>query len=227
MKKILFLWPLFLIGCTISQKIVYRTDDLATNQPMETIPAKVEVRILEDNRRNIEENNLLFDNPRQVRVDKKTMCINSEKHYAKDTVVTQITHLLVDHLNQERLFQKVFYNTSNESDYYLTGTLNSFFGEQEFSTGAAIGAGFGLIGALATSGIKTPGKIIIDISDLKLFKKDGTLVKDFGSFYKEYNDEYSADSACWCIYWNMNEMLKDFNTQLIEKIRNDLHNIKL
>jgi hypothetical protein len=38
----------------------------------------------------------------------------------------------------------------------------------------------------------------------------------------EYTDEFKADAACWCIYWNSNEMLKDFNTHLIEKIRNDM-----
>ena len=120
-----------------------------------------------------------------------------------------------------------FYNQSQQSNYYLTGTLNSFYCEQEFSTGAAIGASFGLIGALATAGIKTPGKIIIDISDLKLYKKDGNLVKDFGNFYKEYKDDFKADANCWCAYWNANQMLKDFNTHLIEKIRNDLTGIEL
>jgi hypothetical protein len=214
-------------SCTISQKIVYKTNDLAVTEPVKTIAAKVEVRILEDNRANIEENSVLFNNPRQIKSDKKTICINSEKHYAKDTVVTQITRLMVEHFNQARLFEKAYYNKNNESGYYLTGTLNSFYGEQKFSTGAAVGAQFGLIGALATSGIKTPGKITIDISDIKLFKKDGTLVKDFGSFYKEYDDEFKADAACWCIYWNMNEMLKDFNTQLVEKIRNDMDGVQI
>jgi len=227
MRRIVFLLALFMTSCTISQKIVYKTNDLAVTEPVKTIAAKVEVRILEDNRANIEENSVLFNNPRQIKSDKKTICINSEKHYAKDTVVTQITRLMVEHFNQARLFEKAYYNKNNESGYYLTGTLNSFYGEQKFSTGAAVGAQFGLIGALATSGIKTPGKITIDISDIKLFKKDGTLVKDFGSFYKEYDDEFKADAACWCIYWNMNEMLKDFNTQLVEKIRNDMDGVQI
>jgi hypothetical protein len=41
----------------------------------------------------------------------------------------------------------------------------------------------------------------------------------------EYTDEFKADAACWCIYWNSNEMLKDFNTHLIEKIRNDMADV--
>lgn len=227
MKKIILLWPLFLIGCTISQKIAYKTDNLTLVEPVKTIPVKVEVRVLKDNRANNEGNSLLFENPRQIKHDKKTFCINSEKHYAKDTVVTQITKLMVDHFNKAKLFEQVYYNQNNQSDFYLTGTLESFYGEQEFSTGAAVGAQFGLIGALATAGIKTPGEIIIELSDIKLFKKDGTLVKDFGTFYKEYTDDFKADAACWCIYWNANEMLKDFHTHLIEKIRNDMADVHI
>ena len=227
MKNLLLLSLLFLIGCTVNQKIVYKTDDLSAPQTIMPIPAMVEVRIFEDNRVNVEENAILFNNPRQMKVNGKQTCINSEKHYKKDTVVNQISKIMVDHFNKARLFSMSFYNQSQPSDYYLTGTLNSFYCEQEFSTGAAIGASFGLIGALATAGIKTPGKIIIDISDLKLYKKDGILVKDFGNFYKEYKDDFKADANCWCAYWNANEMLKDFNTHLIEKIRTDLAGIEL
>ena len=227
MKKILFLAPLFLIGCTISQKIAYKTDDLSATQTLKTIPVMVDVRIFEDNRANFEENEVLFNNPRQIKLNGKQTCINSEKHYLKDTVVNQLSRIMVDHFNKVQLFKMSFYNQSQYSNYYLTGTLNSFYAEQEFSTGAAVGASFGLIGALATAGIKTPGKIIIDISDFKLYKKDGTLVKDFGNIYKEYRDEFKADANCWCAYWNANEMLKEFNSQLIEKIRNDLADIEL
>lgn len=227
MKKLLLLSPLFFIGCTISQKITYRTDDLSVSETSNTIPATVEVRILEDNRANIEENAVLFENPRQIKHNGEQTCINSEKHYQKEAVVNQITKIMVEHFNNARLFKMSYYDQNPGSNYFLTGTLNSFYSDQKYSTGAAVGASFGLIGALATSGIKTPGNIIIDISDLKLYKKDGTLVKDFGNFYKEYNNDFKADANCWCAYWNANEMLKDFNTHLIEKIRNDMANIEL
>lgn len=134
---------------------------------------------------------------------------------------------MVDHFNKGRLFKMCFYDHSQYSDYYLTGVLNSLYGEQEFSSAAAVGAQFGLLGALATSGARTPGRIVIDISDIKLYNKVGSLVKDFGSFYKEYNEEFKADATCWCIYWNINDALKDFNTHLIEKIRNEMADIEL
>ena len=68
---------------------------------------------------------------------------------------------------------------------YFTGTINCFYGQEGFSTAAMVGAQFGLLGALVTAGAKSPGKIIIEIADMKLFKNDGTLVKDFGNFNKE------------------------------------------
>jgi hypothetical protein len=225
MKKLYFLFPLFLIGCTVSQKITYQTDDLAAPQSVKTIPIWVEVQILSDNRTQADGNKILFTDPRQTRRDGMSVCINSEEHYKKDTVVNQISKMMSEHFNKARLFKGAFYNQSNYSGYYLTGTLNSFYGEQEFSTGALVGSQFGLVGALTTSGIKTPGKIIIDNSDIRLFKKDGTLVKDFGSFYKEYDEDMKADGYCWCIYANMNEKLKDFNSHLVEKIRADLADV--
>jgi hypothetical protein len=225
MRKLILFLPLFFIGCTVSQKIVYKTDDLITPATVKTLPAMVEVRILVDNRASIAENAVLFNNPQQVKLNGKWTCINSEKHYKKDSVASQVTKIMVDHFNKAKLFYMSYFNHSQNSNYYLTGTLNSFYCEQEFSKGAAVGASFGLIGAIATSGIKTPGTIIIDISDLKLFKKDGTLIKDFGNFYKEYKEDFKADAYCWCAYWNTNTMLKDFNTQLIEKIRDDLSGV--
>jgi len=226
MKKLIFLLPLFLIACTVSQKITYKTSDLTSSNQINPIPIMVEIRILSDNRQQITDNKILFIEPRQTKLNGKKTCINSEQHYKKDSVVSQITRLLVEHFNKARLFNLTLYNQSNYSGYYLTGTLNSFYGEQEFSSGAAVGAQFGLIGALATSGIKTPGKITIEIADIKLFKKDGTLIKDFGNFYKEYAEDLKADGYCWCIYANINEKLKDFNSHLAEKIRTDLAGTK-
>ncbi len=223
MRKFILFLLLPFVGCTASQKIVYPTREVQVNQPVKTIPMRVDIRILEDNRAAFDANGILFEKPRQVKIEKKNYCINSEKHYAKkDTVVTQLTKLMTDHFNEVQLFERAFYGNGSQGDYYLTGTLNSFYGKQEFSKKAAVGAQFGLIGALATSGATTPGEIVIELANIRLYKNDGTLVKDFGTFYKEYNDDFSADAYCWCIYWNMNEMLMDFNTQLVEKIRTEM-----
>lgn len=226
MKKLILLLPLFITSCTYYQKVGYKTADIIVSPTTKTIPISVSVQVLEDNRLALTENAILFSKPRQTAIDGKTMCLNSEKHYAKDSVVFQITRILTQHMKTAALFESTSFKDSENCPYYLSGKLNAFYGEQGFSTAAAVGAQFGLIGALATASVKTDGKITIEVSDLKLFKKDGTLVKDLGSFYKEYVDSFRADGYCWCIYANVNEKLKDFNAQLIEKIRNDLSDIK-
>ena len=142
MKKLLYLFLLVLIGCTISQKIVYETDDLSAHQTIKPIPAAVEVRIFKDNRASIKENEIVLNNPRQIILDGVQTCVNSEKHYKKDTVVNQISRILVEHFNKARLFNVSFYNHSPYSNYLLTGTLNSFYCEQEYSSSAAFGSLF-------------------------------------------------------------------------------------
>jgi len=225
MKTLIYLFPLFLISCTVTQKVIYKTDDLSVQPSVRTYPIRVEVRILTDNRAHIDENKILFSDPRQTTLNGKKSCINSEQHYKPDSVVSQVSRMIAEHFNKARLFNLSFYNQSPYSGYYLTGTLNSFYGQQEFSTGALIGAQFGVVGAIATSGLKTPGKIIIEIADMKLYRKDGTLIKDLGNFYKEYEEDLPVDASCWCIYSNVNEKLKDFNSHLVEKIRTDLADV--
>lgn len=222
MKKLLLFIPFLLMGCSMTQKISYRTDNLAPVTAVTTFPILVDVQIFTDKRQTLKENEILFTQQRVSKVDGKSACLNSEKGYKKDSVSTQITRIMAEHFNKARLFSFASCMQGNLSEYYLTGTLNSFYGMQGVSTAARVGAQFGLIGALATAGAKTKGKIIIDISDIKLYKKDGTLVKDFGDFYKEYNEDLPADAYCTCIYTNANAKLKDYTSHLIEKIRTDL-----
>jgi len=207
---------------------------------MEPIPISVNFHILSDNRANIEENKILFTAPHMVAIDGKGFCFNSEQYYRKDSVVTQISRLFVKHANKVKLFTQTSLNESISSGYYLTGALNTFYGKQEYPTatntitttdnnaanvavaGALLG---GIVGGLMESSayeIKTPGKIIIEISDLKLFRNNGILVKDFGGFSQEYKGYFRVDGNCGCIYENVNVMLKDFNAKLIEKIREEL-----
>lgn len=226
MKKLVYLIPFILFSCSMSQKITYRTDNLPITNEVNTIPINVDVRILTDNRAQIKENAVLFTDERSTPLNGKSSCINSEKHYKKDSVSTQMTRIMVEHFNKAKLFNSASCTKSDLSGYYLTGTINCFYGEQGFSTAALVGSQFGLIGALATAGAKTSGKIIIDIVDIKLFKNDGTLVKDLGGLYKEYKEDFPADAYCWCIYNNINEKLKDYNVHLVEKLRSDLAGIK-
>jgi hypothetical protein len=69
------------------------------------------------------------------------------------------------------------------------------------------------------------GERDVCINAEKHFRKDSVLIKDFGNFYKEYKDDFPVDLDCWCIYRNINDKLEEFNTELIEKIRNDMWSV--
>jgi len=232
----------FITSCTPNRYITYSVNKITTPETIQTISINVEVKTLTDNRANVEGNKVLFSNPRNIRTAGARYCINSEKHYHKEAVASQITQLMVKHFNQAKLFTTASYNESIDSDYYLTGILNNFYGEQDFATQKhgleiAMGVTFGILGGLVGGAIaagivaaiktRTHGKTIIEISDLKLFRKDGTLIWDFGNFYKEYEGSFPANTDCWCIYQNVNKKLKDFNTQLIETIRTELLDVNL
>ena len=233
---------IFFAGCAPSMHVIYSFNNISTPNSVETIPISVDVKTLKDSRAELEENKLLFNNYPKQFIEGKTYCINAEKYYNKEGVANQITQLLVKHFNHAKLFATASYNENHNSDYYLTGTLSRFYGEQNISArtaaggtneavGGAIVGGilFGAIGgaiggAIAGSAMegKAPAKIIIEISDLKLFRKDDTLIKDFGNFCKKYEGAFPANEDCRYIYQNINAILRDFNTELIETMRAEL-----
>ncbi|MDP4202924.1 MAG: hypothetical protein Q8861_09525 [Bacteroidota bacterium] len=225
MKKNLFILSFILVSC-VSQKVVYKTDDIKVSSSEQTYPITVGVQLFSDLRQQSDGDKALFDNKREIKLNGKRTCINAEKHYKKDSVVMQFTRMFVEHLNRSNIFHTAYVCEANTKDYYITGNLKGFAGVQAFSTKAYVGAQFGLIGALATAGAKTPANIKIEITNLKLHKPNGEIIKDFGDFSKTYSEDMYADAYCWCIYANINSKLKDFNTALIAKIRTDLSNVK-
>jgi len=227
-KQIIFIFytlPLLLISCMANQWITYPTSSITPPEKVATIPIRVDVTMLTDNRMNIEQNKKLFTYPREVLINKKRYCINSEEHYRKEAVASQITKLLVEHINNAKLFTHASYQKNIENEFVLSGTLNSFYGEQKFSDNAVVGAQLGIVGVPVITN-ESSGKMVIEISDLRLMKKDGSQIFHFENFRKEYTGDFQADPDCWCVYQNINEKLQDFNTQLIEKLRKELSEAK-
>jgi len=189
----------FLFSCTTTQKITYNTKDII---PVSLSPISIKVEIIEfvDGRIEVPENELLFKNKnREKKIDGVKKCINSEVFYKnkKESFSFQFSKLLATHLEQSKVFNTtLFKDTAQITNYYITGRIVRYYGEQVFSTGALVGAQFGLIGALTTLNITTPAKLIFEVDDLKLYNKDGTLVKYLGNFKKEFNEELHADAYC-------------------------------
>lgn len=226
MKRLLYLVVVLFVlaSCTPGRDIVYRTADLLPL--VESVPIEVEIKEFVDQRSNNDLGVFQLAESRTTKKLDKKICLNSEKHYKKKTVASQFSKQMAEHFEAIALFDKTTFGETEAADYYITGSLVHFYGEQEFSNKALVGSQFGLIGALATASVKTQGEVVIEVSDLKLFKKNGELIKDLGSFKREYSENMSVDGYCWCIYGNINEKLKDFNDLLAEKIQADLKYVK-
>ena len=121
---------ILLTSCSTRQYVIYSVNNITLPpETAKTIPINVNVRILTDNRVNIENNKVLFtNNSRETTIDNKVFCINAEKYYRKETVVNLVTKMLVKHFNKAKLFTNTNYNDDLSSSYYLTGTLIKDFG---------------------------------------------------------------------------------------------------
>ena len=151
------------------------------------------------------------------RLNNKQTCINAEKLY-KIPVGLQMADIFSQHLIKKQYFRTVLLNQKESADYYVEATIKHFYGTQDFSTKASIGAGFGLIGAIATAGLKTEGVIIVELTDIRVFDKNDNLLIELDSFKKQYEGEFPVTADCYCIYRNINQKLSEFNEELSQMI---------
>lgn len=213
-----------LTSCTINQRILYSTEDVQKSQDQQLTTLVFDVEEFTDRRRENPDNEILFTNPKNVLIDGKTRCINSEKNYKNEPVTLQLSKMLVAHLNTRNSFKTVVLNKKDTADYYIKGDLRNFYGNQKFSTAAAVGAQFGLIGALATAGVKSEGKIVFEINDIIIYDRNNNIIKTIDSFKREYNGDFPADAYCWCMFQNVNIKLKEYFTELIGTVESEIRN---
>lgn len=210
---------LFFTGCGPHQKIIYDYNGIQAVSKM--LPYSVSIEIADDRANGDSVSTLPLRLSHEDVFDDTRRCLNSEAEYA-DTVIARFNSVIADHFRSANLFENV---TLSGSDYSLKGKLQTFFGYQDYSYGSAVGASFGLIGALASSGNTTPGVITIEVKNLRLVDNEGEVVQDFGDFKRVYKDEYSIDAYCWYIYGHVNAAFRKFNDELVEFIRSKLDGI--
>jgi hypothetical protein len=215
-----------MVSCKPAQKIAYRTDKIQQLEIDRNINVSLSVQSFEDIRSQSENNAVHFSAKQwKAKINGEQSCINSEILY-KTPVSEQMAAIFAQHLAQKMPQIRVFINQKEHSDYYLEAKVKQFYGIQKFSNAAAVGAQFGLIGALATAGAKTQGTIIIELADIKLFDKQNNLIALVGDFRKEYEGEFPADANCFCIYQNINQKLSEFNEDLINLLSLEIRKIE-
>ena len=213
-----------MVSCKPTQTIVYSTDKLKTLELSNNVNLSFSVQTFEDIRSESEINETHFASKQwQAKINGQQSCINSEVLY-KIPVTEQMTAIFAQHLNKKMPQIRVSTNQKENSDYYLEAKLKHFYGIQKFSNAAAVGAQFGLIGALATASAKTQGTIIIELTDIKVLDKQDNLIASVGNFRKEYEGEFPANANCLCIYQNVNKKLSEFNDELIGLLSLEIQN---
>ena len=213
-------------SCKVNMPISYKVKDIQSSQDLKLSGIIFDIEQFNDKRKDNADNGILYVNENLCKLDGQKFCINSEKYYRKEPVSQQITSLLVDHLKQRNSFKAVVKNQKDTADYYITGSLTKFYGKQAFSNAALVGSQFGLIGAVATAGKKTKGKIMFEITDLKIYNKKNQLIKDLGTFKKEYEEDFPVDGYCWCMYSNVNTKLKNYFSEFISTLETEIKNIE-
>ena len=226
MKNLVFCFcVLTMMSCSPTMKIAYRTDNLNVLETDKINNISLSIQFFEDIRSQSDDNFLHLTSGAWIeRVNDERSCINSEVLYKKTPVGQQMSTIFAEHLSKKLPQLIVYINQKEYADYYLEAKVKYFRGIQKFSTGAAVGAQFGLIGALATAGAKTQGTIIIELADIKIFDKQNNLIATIGDFRKEYEGEFPADANCYCIYQNMNQKLSEFNDDLINLLSFEIQN---
>jgi len=224
MKKLTFcIFILTMVSCKPFQNIAYNVDKLETMNIGNNNPT-ISVQTFEDIRSQSEINSTHFTYKQwSTKINGVQSCINSEVLY-KTPVANQMTNIFVHHLSKKIPQIRVISNQKDYSDYYLEAKVKHFYGIQKFSTSAAVGAQFGLIGAIATAGAKTNGKIIIELTDIKLFDRRNNLIASIGDLRKEYEGDFPANANCTCIYHNVNQKLLEFNEELIGLLSLEIQN---
>ncbi len=228
MKSIFFLIAIslafFMTSCQPAQKIAYNVDNVKKYHKSSDI--SISIQQFEDMRSESEiEQTQLQAKGIIEKINGKNNCINAEKLY-KIPVGLQMADIFAKHLEKKSYFSNVYIDQKEKSDYYITANLKHFYGAQENSTMAAVGAGFGLIGAIATAGLKTEGSIIIELSDICLYDKNDNLIAKVGDFKKEYTGKFPVNANCYCIYQNINQKLMEFNEELGKTLYLEVKNSK-
>lgn len=205
-------------SCIPNYPIDYDVSDIKKLKDVKHNEIIFDVEIFNDLRIQNDSNKVLFNSECLIEKDNDKYYINSQENYKNPPVGKQVAYMLAKHLKQRNLFKKVVLNKKDTADYYLTAELNSFYGKQKYSLTTAVNAQFGLIGALASIGDKSEGIIVIEISNINIHRKDGSNYKSLGSIKRTYKQEMYVSAYCDCIFYNVNQKLKEVFSEIINSI---------
>lgn len=196
-------------GCAPRFTVRYPVEALQPFRDPALSSLRVRIAPFRDARKTAPESAYIFSSGREVSVaGGSNLCVNGEESYAEPALVEQIAAAIVAHLGQMHTYASVAAGNRAAGEYQLTGTLRRFYGEQQTSTAAQVGAAFGLVGALATADAQTAGEVTIELTHLEIIAPNGQKVAQLPDVIEHYQGPLPADADCKAIFATMNEHLE-------------------
>jgi len=236
MKYYKFFKPVFaliifgLAGCTsLHSNIKYDLDDIEESTNKQLKEVVLDIRAFEDARKSVPENAILFSESNEdyyLKVGEVEYCVNREYVYSqnKEDVPSQISTIISKHLNKRKAFESVTANNKEiRADYYLTGKLMRFYGQQEYLSPHGYSL-LGPLGALVISSVETPIIVEIEIVDLAVYRNDGQLLAEIGSVKERFEEEANGGQNCTNTYRLVNEKLMHVIDKLANKVETTIIN---
>jgi curli biogenesis system outer membrane secretion channel CsgG len=134
MKTKFYLIALVMVAfaCTPNMKITYKVNSNQEKHDQKLASIILDIEEFKDTRKSVPENDVLYKKGNLYKKGGQITCINAEEYYWKETVMSQVTQLLVDHLKSTKSFKKIVRDKKDSADYYVTGSLSRFYGQQAF-----------------------------------------------------------------------------------------------
>lgn len=209
-----------MFGCTITQPVKYDLKDVSkVSQVSPYAGYTLSIREFKDMRQPAAKEGK-WNAPATVQRNNAAWFYNSADHYKNGAVAPSVGEMMAKHLEMAGVFKSVCFNcdAAAKTDLILEGKIARFDGFKQSSTAAKAGTYFGLVGVLATAGVKSKYEAATVLSDLKLMKADGTVIWQGSSDGSIQGEDY-ADAAGWSVYAKANESLKKAVEALIVKLR--------
>jgi hypothetical protein len=218
-----------LTGCAEEAHWVkYPVDDVAPNDDSPSKHVRLMISPLRDVRQRVTGNEVLFDAPNETEIDEESYCVNSERGYKADSVGTQISEMLAQHLRKRRSLRAVSVGARVADAYYLNGTLRRYYAAQKStSVSPTTGVLFGAVGAVVEASSMpewTPGMISIEIVELGLLDNAGKLVAKLPDIRYNETGKFRAGASCQIIYDNIDEHLKIVFSDYVYRVESAIDN---
>lgn len=210
---------IFLLGCAAPMKVTYPLKDIRIISESPYSNSSLCIKEFVDQREPLNSKKPFLRHVATVQRGEAEWFHNNDSGYKDKKVAPLITQIVQEHLRATRLFKEVVVCEDGppQTDFLLEGRIKKFEALKKTSKEAEAGMAFGLLGALATLGLKTEYEAVTifqarftDTSTSKILWENEVEGKTEG------ND--AADPYGWSVYFHANQSLKKAVDELVKNL---------